>query len=94
MRNYSDVIFEQRRNGLIRQWEDEYKRPWPTYPEAVPSPSGANKPRRELGDVYNGHHIIPLEQGGTNDWWNLIPLHVFDHADIHEVFNPFIIPGA
>jgi 5-methylcytosine-specific restriction endonuclease McrA len=33
---------------------------------------------------YEGHHIIQLDHGGQNVWWNLIPLHAKDHIKTHS----------
>ncbi|MEG7503530.1 hypothetical protein V6D99_21785, partial [Providencia stuartii] len=45
--------FVKNQNYLIKQWELNTGRTWPT--SATP------------------HHIIPLESGGANKWWNLMP---------------------
>jgi hypothetical protein len=44
---------------LIRQWEFHTNRTWPTNPAT--------------GRRSTPHHIIPLESGGANKWWNLLP---------------------
>ncbi|NHB59594.1 hypothetical protein G9F32_16505 [Acinetobacter sp. 194] len=45
--------FERDQNYLMKQWEQNTGRNWPT---------GATP-----------HHVIPLESGGANKWWNLMP---------------------
>jgi hypothetical protein len=36
--------------------------------------------------MYDIHHITPREFGGTNDFWNLVPV----ERSIHQTqFNPF-----
>ena len=37
-------------------------------------------------ELYDIHHILPREYGGTNDFWNLVPV----LREIHQTeFNPF-----
>lgn len=43
---------------LIKQWEKEYGAKWPK------EPNGRN---------YDAHHIVELNVGGKNAWWNLTP---------------------
>ena len=51
--------FDRTQNYLIRQWEQNTGRSW-----AADAATG----RRATP-----HHIIPLESGGANKWWNLVP---------------------
>jgi hypothetical protein len=37
-------------------------------------------------DKYDIHHIVPREYGGTNDFWNLVPV---ARGTEHELFNSF-----
>ena len=37
-------------------------------------------------DQYDIHHILPVKYGGTNDFWNLVP--VFRQTHVQE-FNSF-----
>ena len=50
--------FGRKKEGLIKQWEKESGSKWPTEPS---------------GNKYDAHHIIELNVGGKNEWWNLTP---------------------
>jgi len=38
----------------------------------------------QAGSYVSGHHIIELNHGGPNIWWNLHPSHMDRHTDIHR----------
>jgi 5-methylcytosine-specific restriction endonuclease McrA len=46
------------RKKLIQRWEMNRERKWP---------------KDSKGHNATAHHIIPLESGGANKWWNLSP---------------------
>jgi RHS repeat-associated protein len=48
------------------------------YDRGYPTPKGGWEP-------YDVHHIIPIEYGGTNDFWNLVPV----ERGTHKLFNDF-----
>jgi hypothetical protein len=45
----------------MQQWTEAIDRPWP-----MREVDGVMKPATP-------HHIIPIESGGSNKWWNLMP---------------------
>ncbi|WP_408675121.1 RHS repeat-associated core domain-containing protein [Xenorhabdus szentirmaii] len=51
--------FSDNERALIKEWEKQTGNTWPTL---------AN------GKRATPHHVIPLKNGGTNEWWNLIPV--------------------
>ena len=54
-----------------------YIKEW--YERGYPAPTGG-------WEEYDIHHIIPREYGGTNDFWNLVPVLRPDHQ---TQFNPW-----
>jgi hypothetical protein len=58
------------RAKFIKEWHDRgYARP----------------PGGWAGTNVQVHHIKPLELGGTNDFWNMVPLPI----DVHKVFTRY-----
>ena len=51
--------FKQKEKDLIKEWEKETGQTWPTCSN---------------GKRATPHHAIPLKNGGTNEWWNMIPV--------------------
>ncbi|MCC8399168.1 MAG: HNH endonuclease [Rickettsia endosymbiont of Platyusa sonomae] len=49
-----------------------------------------------IGYQYDAHHIIQIDHGGPNTWWNIHPAHgIIEHKLIHakdsiagEIFKP------
>ena len=33
---------------------------------------------------YEAHHIVPINAGGINQWWNITPLSSKNHKLLHE----------
>jgi hypothetical protein len=61
---------KQGRRNFITEWHER------GYPRA---------PDNWVGSETQVHHIKPLERGGTNDFWNLVPL----HPDAHKFFTDY-----
>ena len=49
--------FGQRQGDLIAEWTENTGQAWPV----------------EAGRLATPHHLIPLESGGANAWWNIVP---------------------
>jgi 5-methylcytosine-specific restriction endonuclease McrA len=58
------------RNNFIKEWQAR------GYPRA---PNNWEASDTQL------HHIKPLERGGTNDFWNIVPL----HPEVHKLFTVY-----
>ena len=56
---------------LIREWEEHTGYVWPKYPHDVITQSGIVV--REKGSYYDAHHILEIQVGGPNHWWNIHP---------------------
>ena len=63
--------FRSKKSSLILEWENMTDQEWPRYTEDVIN--GKNIVVRKAGDLYDAHHIIELNAGGPNEWWNLHP---------------------
>lgn len=82
--------FKKLKSTLINDWEVANNLKWPKYEADVFSDSG--KLLRRAGDLYDAHHIRPLEFGGLNVFDNITPFNVnkhFDKKGIHAVTSPF-----
>jgi|GEM_PF-2202112 len=78
--------FRNAKDSLIKQWEEQTGEKWPTYDQDIYSNNGIKI--RSAGDLYDGHHIRPLEFGGRNTADNLTPLHAEDHYDRQGIHRP------
>lgn len=82
--------FNSKREGLIKEWELVHGKEWPRYEEDIYSNNGVLI--REKGDLYDAHHVQPLEVGGQNTADNITPLHAEDHYDrqgIHSMTSVY-----
>jgi hypothetical protein len=62
--------FEQIKNQLMAEWEAKAGNiapglKWKIYDE--------DEPPEKVGKPYKIRHVIPPEQGGVNEWWNIYP---------------------
>ena len=64
-------IFNQKRRGMKQDWEVEYHIEWPHIV--------SNKTT-----TFEAHHVVPINAGGINVWWNISPLLPKNHKLIHE----------
>ena len=64
--------FGKNRDALIREWEKNTGKKWPTYTEPVIS-SKTGRTIKPTGSKYDAHHIQPLENNGGNIWQNITP---------------------
>jgi hypothetical protein len=82
--------FKKQKATLIAEWEAANDQKWPRYTEDVFTDSG--KPLRKAGDLYDAHHIKPLEFGGRNSCDNITPIEAgahFDKKGVHAPTSPF-----
>ena len=66
--------FNSQKKKLKKEWENRYKIPWPKIV--------INK---EI--TFEAHHIIPINSGGKNYWWNITPLSTRNHKLLHETLE-------
>lgn len=71
--------FDEKKEQLIKEWEQQNGREWPRYETDVYSENGHLI--RKAGMRYDAHHIKPLCMGGENTAENITPLHAEDHYD-------------
>ncbi|MBR1734102.1 MAG: hypothetical protein IJ730_01425 [Alphaproteobacteria bacterium] len=74
--------FSSQKRKLKQEWEAKYKISWP---------KTIMKIKREKNKIivikehtYEAHHVIPINAGGINQWWNISPLSSKNHKLLHE----------
>nr|WP_246545183.1 HNH endonuclease signature motif containing protein [Photorhabdus hainanensis] len=60
--------FNDNESKIIKEWENQTGITWPTQ---------AN------GKRATPHHVIPIKNGGSNEWWNIIPVQHPHTGTIH-----------
>ena len=68
--------FNQKKPLLKKEWESKYKMIWPTL---ILTKKGIVKKFS-----FEAHHIIPINAGGINRWWNITPLSPRNHKLLHS----------
>lgn len=64
--------FESQKRKIKQEWEGKYSKKWPVMSSTIKT------------QAYEAHHIIPINAGGVNAWWNISPLHSKKHTILHE----------
>lgn len=72
--------FNKKKKQLLSEWSKHYNEPWSTYKINVLS-AKTGKVLRHVYDNYDAHHIIELDYGGENEWWNMHPA---AYPDAHQ----------
>ncbi len=73
--------FKNNKSDLIKEWENQTGKEWPTYKEDVVN-DGVTI--RKKGDLYDAHHIKPLSWGGENTASNITPMEYNPHhSNVH-----------
>ena len=83
--------FNEKREELIKEWEEKTGIDWPRYQEDVYDEKTGTLIRK-AGDRYDAHHIQPLSLGGKNEAGNITPVHANSHYDrrgIHAPDSPY-----
>ncbi|MGR9355869.1 RHS repeat-associated core domain-containing protein [Rhizobium leguminosarum] len=76
--------YSKKKDSLIAEWEQKTGTSWPRY-TTQDIENGLGRSSSRAGDMYDGHHIRQLSDGGKNEWWNLSPLSAKDHqGGIHR----------
>lgn len=88
--------FESKKRKLKSQWESRYSLKWPSLVKAQAQKEINRKTKCCLQPIdsdnnvsvvreraYEAHHIIPINAGGINSWWNITPLNPRNHAILH-----------
>ena|GEM_PF-459767 len=79
--------FEDKKEKLIKEWEEKNGREWPRYEKDVYDEKTGNLIRK-AGDRYDAHHIHPLTLGGKNEASNITPISAEKHYDQRGVHAP------
>ena len=67
--------FNKQKSLLKQEWETKYEMVWPTLTMTKRSST------KKL--FFEAHHIIPINAGGVNQWWNITPLSPQNHKLLH-----------
>ncbi len=68
--------FNKRKKLLKREWQMRYNMVWPNLI--------LTKKGRAKSFSFEAHHIIPINAGGVNRWWNITPLTPRNHKLLHS----------
>lgn len=68
--------FNKHKLYLKQKWSDKYKITWPN------SLTVRNRITKTV--ALEAHHIIPINAGGINKWWNISPLKSANHKLLHN----------
>ena len=79
--------FNEKREDLIKEWEEKNEKAWPRYEEDVYDEK-TGKLIRKAGDRYDAHHIKPLSLGGKNEAGNITPISADKHHDKRGIHAP------
>ena len=71
--------WKNNKDKLIKEWEQNTGQKWPKH-------QIGEKVRGRIittEQYYEGHHLIQLDHGGPNFWWNIHPMRDTDHIEVH-----------
>ncbi len=68
--------FNKQKSKLKLKWETQYKLKWPQV-------KFTKKTNIAISD-YEAHHILPINAGGVNQYWNISPLTSKNHKLLHS----------
>ncbi|MDR3179616.1 MAG: HNH endonuclease [Holosporaceae bacterium] len=70
--------FNAKKRQLKQEWCAHYAVKWPTETQRI-TPKG-NSP---TAVDFQAHHVIPINAGGINHWWNIWPISDRNHKKLH-----------
>jgi hypothetical protein len=70
--------FNSRKRQLKQEWRIHYAQKWPTEAQRIRFKSNS----KAVID-FQAHHIIPINAGGINYWWNISPMSDRNHQELH-----------
>lgn len=68
--------FYRKKAKMKKEWERVYNLKWILDPYQIKT--------NEKSVLFDAHHIIPINAGGVNKWWNLTPLSHINHQKLHQ----------
>jgi hypothetical protein len=71
--------WDSKRDFLRKEWERETGQKWPKYKEFVYKDGKQEVKNRP----YDAHHVVKVDHGGPNTWWNIHPATPKEHGVIH-----------
>jgi 5-methylcytosine-specific restriction endonuclease McrA len=60
--------FASRKHKLRQEWSAHYSLKWPM----------------NATNHFQAHHIVPINSGGVNKWWNISPISDKKHSKLHS----------
>jgi hypothetical protein len=66
--------FSSQKKKLKQEWCIHYQLKWPLEHYQI-----NNKTQKD----FQAHHIIPINAGGVNQWWNISPISDENHKELH-----------
>lgn len=76
--------FNSKKQKLKQEWETKYRIVWPKSKITSSHPPIKNMVMIVKESPYEAHHIVPINAGGINQWWNITPLSSKNHKLLHE----------
>ena len=74
--------FNSKKHKLKTEWEHRYRLKWPQVRITK---------KTDVADIANtefqAHHVVPINAGGVNFWWNISPLTSKNHNLLHDSFE-------
>lgn len=71
--------FNSKKAKLKQKWTNKYLLTWPQIK--------ITKKTSVLHIAFEAHHIIPINAGGINQWWNISPISPRNHKLLHDSFE-------
>jgi hypothetical protein len=75
---------QSKKNTLRKQWKENTEEKWLKYQKTVNCKVNQETICRQKGWYYDMHHIIPQTYNGPHVWWNVFPLTLYQHNDVHR----------
>ena len=78
--------FNSKKYKLKQEWEVRYKLKWPQV-KITKKTNVLTTPKDNLAAAildYQAHHLISINSGGINVWWNITPLTSKNHHLLHS----------
>lgn len=81
--------FNKKKKFLKQQWEAFYKIKW--LQSNINTTLKYDKKNTNHNNLhiqqYEAHHIIPINAGGCNQWWNISPISSKNHHILHDALE-------
>jgi hypothetical protein len=74
--------FNSQKKKIKQEWCAHYSLEWPmeSYQTAV---NNGSESAAVKAQAFQAHHIVPINSGGINQWWNISPISDENHKKLH-----------